>query len=207
MTESQAGTFVIGLTGSIGSGKSAVAALLAKLGATVVDADVLAREIVEPGKPALRKIVKAFGETVLNPDKTLNRKALGEIIFSDREKRTVLEAITHPKIRELWLEKLAEAKASGSSRIIVYVVPLLFESKKRYPELDKILVVAASERTCLYRIMARDKLTEEQAFLRIRSQLPISEKIKKADFVVMNEGDLRSLEEQVLEVYSEILAA
>jgi len=192
---------VIGLTGGIASGKSSVASLLERLGAAVVDADRLAREVVEPGEPALAQIVAAFGAKVLNRDGGLNRTALGEIVFSDDAARRTLEAITHPAIRER-----AEARLAGLSEAGVetafYVAPLLIEAGNA-SRVDEIWVVYLDRETQLARLMARDSLGREAALRRIASQMPMEEKKRRGKIVIDNRGTREELEAQVLRLWRE----
>lgn len=175
---------VIGVTGIIGSGKSLVGRLMATRGFKVIEADELAREVVLPGTAGLAAVVREFGQRVLNPDSTLNRRLLGEVVFKDHTKRKVLESILHPAIRKLWLDKLKGLAGMN----VAYIVPLLFESGEQYPELEKKILVAADREVCLARVMARDKLSEEEAVARLDAQMPIEKKLKLADFIIWNNG-------------------
>lgn len=194
---------VVGLTGNIGSGKSAVAEILHTLGAHIIDADLLAREIVAPGTPALAEIKKTFGPETLLPSGELNRKKLGEIIFQNDSKRNVLEKITHPKIRELFLNTLKVAMRKHA--IIVYVVPLLFESGFPYDELEKIIVVTAPFEASIERIVKRDSCSPELAIQKFKSQIDPNIKTAKADFVIANDGNLEQLRAQVAELYGKLM--
>lgn len=196
---------VVALTGSIASGKSAVAEVFKELGAHILDADILAREIVVAGSPGLEEIRKRFGDGVLTTDGQLNRRKLGEIIFADPAARADLERITHPKIRELFLRRLDELKNKVTdSQPVVYVVPLFFESGYAYPEIDKIVVVSAERETCIRRIMQRDDCTRELAEKKYDAQLPIEKKEASADFVIKNNSDLKSLREEAVRVFKEL---
>lgn len=190
---------IIGLTGGIASGKSSVAQLLERLGAAVVDADRLAREVVEPGQEALAAIVAAFGTGVLNGDGTLNRAALGQIVFGDPQARRTLESITHPAIKRLAREKLDRLEEAGVETAF-YVAPLLFEagSAARFSE---IWVVYLDRETQLERLMARDGLDREQALARIASQMPMEQKKRLGQLVIDNAGTREELEAQVLRVW------
>ena len=192
---------IIGLTGSIGSGKSEVARIFEELGALVIDADLLAREAVLPGSPALAAIVKEFGAQVLEHSGSLNRKLLGAIVFSDRTKLKVLETIVHPEVRRLFLAKLATIK-DGSGKLIVYVVPLLFESTNIYPELSKKITVSAPRNVCIERVQKRDSSSKEMAERKFDSQMPPESKEQLSDFVIRNDGSLEQLRDKVLAVFN-----
>ncbi|HLR43498.1 MAG TPA: dephospho-CoA kinase [Pseudogracilibacillus sp.] len=191
-------TVVIGLTGSIGTGKSMIANKMIELGIPIVDADIIAREVVEPGKEAHQKIVETFGEGILHEDKTLNRPALGEIVFSDEAKRGQLNEIIHPAIRTEML-KQRDAYVAENVPALVMDIPLLFESKLTH-YVEKIIVVYVSEETQLERVMARDESTEEAALQRINSQIPVKEKAEQADAVIDNNGTREASYEQLFEI-------
>lgn len=199
---------IVALTGSIGSGKSTVSKILADLGAEIIDSDILAREVVAPNTPGLARISDLFGPSVLSKDGTeLNRKALAKVIFNDPIKRKELEQILHPLIRALQLEKLKQIQSlDPAPKLIVSVIPLLYESGYFYPEHQAQIVVAASPKVALARIMQRDELTFEQAQSRYSSQIPIDQKIKQADYVIENNGSLETLKKQVTELYLKLTA-
>lgn len=186
---------IIGLTGGIASGKSSVADMLKRLGAVVVDADRLAREVVQPGEPALKEIVEAFGKDVVNPDGTLKRAALGAIVFSDPAARRTLEAITHPAIRALGDRKLAAYREAGVQTVF-YVAPLLIEVGGA-ARVDEIWVVYLDRETQLARLMARDSLGRAEAQQRIDAQMPMEEKKLHGKVVIDNCGSREDLETQV----------
>ena len=191
---------IAAITGSIGSGKSLVGSFLSLLGATVIDADQIAREVVAPGEPALAEIRAAFGDEVFESGgAVLDRKRLGAIIFSSLEKRRRLEQILHPRIRTRFKEKVAAlcATPSSSPRIIAYLVPLLFESGFDYEEIDLIITVSAPREACIERIIARDRCTRTEAEQRLDAQLPIEEKEKRSDIVLRNTGSPEDLSRQV----------
>jgi dephospho-CoA kinase len=186
---------VFGLTGGIGSGKSRVAALLRERGVPVVDADELAREAVAVGSEGLAEVVRAFGRELLAVDGSLDRKRLGALVFSDEAARRRLNAITHPRVRQLSAERFAELSRQGAA-LAAYDVPLLFEVGLD-AVLRPIVVVAASEATQRARIVARDGLSAAEAQARIDAQLPLSEKRRRADHVIENDGSLAELAAQV----------
>ncbi|MFC4409816.1 dephospho-CoA kinase [Chungangia koreensis] len=186
---------IIGLTGSIASGKSTVSSMLADRGFPIVDADLVARKVVEKGEPTLQMIVETFGEEVLLPDGKLDRPKLGTIIFNDPSKRKMLNDIMHPAIRAEMLRQRDEYLSNGAKTVIMDI-PLLFESRLQH-YVEKILVVSVTEEVQLKRLMQRNQLSEEEALSRIRSQLPVSEKEKGADAVIYNNGSLEETEQQL----------
>ncbi|MDD2271913.1 MAG: dephospho-CoA kinase [Desulfuromonadaceae bacterium] len=177
---------VIGLTGGIATGKSSVAHFFTSRGITVIDADQLARDAVQPGSPALAQIVSSFGQVVLTDDGTLNRKHLGEIVFSDPEKRRHLESILHPAIRKLAEEKIALAAAAGHKRLI-YMAPLLIEANAT-DRVDDIWVVTVRPEIQLQRLMQRDGISLHQAKSIIASQMSLSEKESYGSVIIDNSG-------------------
>ena len=178
--------FIIGLTGSIASGKSTVSLMFDDFKIPVIDADKIAREVVEPGEEAYKGIVETFGDTILREDNTLDRKELGSIVFADKDKLETLNGIIHPAIRRKMIQKRDALEREGHS-CIVLDIPLLFESKLEN-FVDKIIVVYVDEDTQLKRLMDRDGFTKEEAKQRIESQMPVKEKVKLADKVVNNNG-------------------
>lgn len=193
---------VAGLTGGIACGKSTVARMFAELGAVVVSADDIAREIVEPGMPALDEIRAAFGDEVFSPDGRLDRKRLAAVVFADAAKRRQLEEITHPRIRRVMAERIEQAKSQG--KVVISEIPLLFESGASLALIDVVIVVYVDEDVQLARLMARDGLSKEQAQARIDAQMPLEEKVKRADFVIDNGRDLEWTRAQVARVWEEL---
>lgn len=186
---------IIGLTGSIATGKSTVAKRLKELGLPIVDADEVARQVVEPGSETLAAIHAAFGDDALLPDGSMNREAIGRHIFGDSQKREQLNSIIHPAIRQEMLRQRDHHIASGAS-IVIMDIPLLFESKLQH-FVDRILVVGTSEATQLKRLMERNSLSEEEARQRIQSQIAVQQKMDQADDVLVNEGTVEELYEKV----------
>lgn len=187
--------FLIGLTGGIASGKSLVSSRLAALGATIVDADVLAREVVEPGTPGLAAIEQHFGPGVILPDGTLNRPALGAIIFADPEQREKLNAITHPAV---WKRARELFDQAGEHEVVVYDVPLLVEGAKgRQLDFDLVVVVDASAETRLQRLVEHRGMAVDEARNRISSQASDAERLAVADVVIDNNGTIEQTLEQV----------
>jgi dephospho-CoA kinase len=190
---------VYGLTGGIASGKSEVARMLRELGAPVVDADVIARRVVEPGQPAHEDIVREFGREVLAPDGTLDRARLAAIVFSDEAKRRRLNAIVHPRVAAASHREIAAHVAAGA-RVVVYEVPLLVENGL-HRVLDGTIVVAVPEEVQLARAMARDGQGEAAARARIAAQLPLAAKLEVATHVIDNSGTLEETRRQVEELW------
>jgi dephospho-CoA kinase len=186
----------IGLTGGIACGKSTVASMLVDLGAILIDADKLAREVVMPGRPALQQIAERFGQGLILPDGSLHRKALGEIVFNEPSARKDLEAITHPLIREAMWEQMRQAEAAEPERLVVVDVPLLYESGLQ-EYFQKVMVVYVPEEVQLKRLMERDAITFEAAQLRLKAQMPIEQKKLLANIVIDNSGDLSDTEQQI----------
>jgi len=189
---------IIGLTGSIASGKSTVANMLKEYGLPIVDADVVARQVVEPGTPTLQQIAEAFGAEALTEDGTMDRQKIGSIIFQDEEKRKLLNSIIHPAIRQEMLRQRDEYLENGAKTVIMDI-PLLFESQLQH-FVEKILVVSVSEETQLKRLMERNQLTKEEAKARIASQLPLSVKEQGADAVINNNGAIEETAKQLKDI-------
>ncbi|MFC5702336.1 dephospho-CoA kinase [Cohnella faecalis] len=177
----------IGLTGGIATGKSTVAGLLVERGALLIDLDRIAREIVEPGQPSLALIAERFGHAVLNEDGTLNRRKLGEIVFSDPTERKALEAITHPAIRAIMKERLAQYERETPDKLVVVDVPLLYESQLA-SYFERVMVVYVPRGEQLARLMKRDNLSIEEAERRLNAQMNIEDKKIRADVVIDNGG-------------------
>ncbi len=196
---------LVGLTGGIATGKSAVAAMFRDLDAVVIDADVLAREVVEPGRPAHEEIVAAFGCGILDADGRIDRKKLGAIVFADPAERRRLEAITHPRIRERLRETLDGLVERGFEGIVIFDAPLMIESGN-HRQMDRLVVVVASEATQIERQRTRDRANAEDAVRRIRSQMPLAQKAELADHVIDNSGDLATTRARVREVHRALLA-
>lgn len=178
---------VIGLTGGIGMGKSTAASLLEQRLIPVVDTDVLARQVVEPGQPALAEIAAAFGPSMISREGSLLREELARVVFSDNGKRQQLEAILHPRIRELWLAQIERWKSERRPRGVV-VIPLLFETSSA-AHFDSIVCVACSDASQRQRLHARG-LTSEQMDHRIAAQWPIQKKMDYSNYVVWTEGGM-----------------
>jgi len=190
----------VGLTGGIGAGKSEVSARLAAQGAVVIDADAIAREVVEPGTSGLAEVVEAFGPEVLLPDGTLDRPRLGEIVFADPELRGKLNAIVHPRVGARMAE--LEGKA-GPGSIVVHDVPLIAESG-RTDAYDLVVVVDAPRRVQIDRLVRRRGMTREQAKARMAAQASRERRLAIADIVIDNSGSLSELDRQVGDLWAEL---
>lgn len=189
---------IIGLTGGIASGKSTVSNMIKELKIPVIDADVIAREVVEVGEEALQKIVDSFGSEILNETGSLDRKKLGAIVFNNKEKRLILNKIVHPIIRERIHEKIEIQKQTGSNTIVLDM-PLLFENKLTYL-VDKIIVIFVDPKIQIERLKIRDKFSDEEALARIASQMDLKEKISLADEVIHNHGLLDDTKQQLIAI-------
>ena len=179
---------IIGLTGSIASGKSTVSEMLKNSGYPIIDADLVARQVVEPGSDTLEQIEQAFGPEVIREDGTMDRPKVGEIIFNDPAKRKILNDIIHPAIRQEMLQQRHDYMTEGY-KTIVMDIPLLFESRLQHL-VDKILVVSVTEENQFNRLVERNGFTEKEARARISSQLPMSVKEDGADAVIYNNGTI-----------------
>ncbi|WP_339195355.1 dephospho-CoA kinase [Solibacillus sp. FSL R5-0449] len=179
---------IIGLTGSIASGKSTVAKMIESYGLPIVDADVVARQVVEPGTPTLKKIAEAFGPEVIAQDGSMDRVKVGSMIFHNEEMRKTLNNIIHPAIREEMLRQRDEFISFGEKNIFMDI-PLLFESKLEH-FVEKIIVVSVKKEVQLQRLMERNGFSEEEASARISTQIPVKEKEQLADAVIHNNGTL-----------------
>jgi dephospho-CoA kinase len=195
---------LVGLTGSIATGKSTVSSMFEALGCVILDADILAREVVAPGEPALAKIVEEFGRDVLLPDGTLDRKKLGAVIFGDPARRKRLEEITHPAIRDRFLRHLADLEARGFEGLVLWDAPVMIETGG-HKAMEKLVVVATDEATQAARLRARDTIDAVEAERKIRSQMPVADKAKLADYVIDNTGDRAATEARVREVHQALL--
>ncbi|MGB3049672.1 MAG: dephospho-CoA kinase [Polyangiales bacterium] len=195
---------VVGLTGGIACGKSTVAHMFTDLGIPVIDADELAREVVEPGTPGLQMIVDEFGKGVLDEAGHLDRKKVGEMVFGDEEVRETLNAIMHPLIGAAGAKHIM-AHQDGPAPYLLYEAALLVETRA-YEAFSALIVVSAEESLQRLRLIARDGFTALEANARIESQLPLARKVAVADYVVTNNGDLDSTREQVAAIHEKLVA-
>jgi len=196
---------VVGLTGGVATGKSTVAGMFRECGAAVIDADKLAREVVQPGTPAWKRIVKTFGKRVVNSNGRINRKALGRVVFRDKAKLRQLERIIHPRVAQLQARLTKQAAGKNPGAVVIYDVPLLFEAgvDKR---VDEIIVVTADRETQIARLRQRNRLTRSEAIRRIKTQMPLSKKIPKADYVLDGTLNRRTLRKVVGRIYLRLRA-
>ncbi|MGX4584265.1 dephospho-CoA kinase [Paenibacillus chitinolyticus] len=186
----------IGLTGGIACGKSTVSAMLVRRGAILIDADRIAREVVEPGSPVLAQVAAHFGQDMLLPDGSLHRKKLGETVFGNEEARKALEDLLHPSIRALMKERMAAAEREFPDKLVVVDVPLLYESGLQ-SMFSSVMVVYVPREVQLRRLMERDGLNAEQAESRLAAQWPIGRKKELADSCIDNSGTLEQTEQLV----------
>ena len=193
----------VGLTGSIGVGKSFVSGVLADLGCRVLDADETAREVVVPRSPALRDVVATFGIEILSSDGTLDRSRLGALVFADADRRATLNSILHPYIIARQDERLREWEAVDPGGIAVVDAALMIESGG-YKRFDKVIVVHCREEVQLERVMARNQLSREEAERRIAAQMPQEEKKKFADYLIDTSGGFEAARRRAVDVYEKL---
>jgi dephospho-CoA kinase len=194
----------VGLTGNIASGKSTAALLFAELGAHVIDADRLVHELLRSGTPTYDKIVDAFGVQILSPNHEIDRKKLGQIVFSDADKRSRLNTLTHPDVHAAILRRIFELEQLSSNGIILVDAALMIETGG-YRMYHRLIVVACNPLLQISRLVSRDGLTEADAKSRMASQMPIEEKIKLANYIIDTSGTLKQTQDQVEEIYRDLL--
>jgi len=194
---------VIGITGNIASGKSTVARMFEALGARIIDADEIARIVVEPGAPAWEEIVSEFGRDILEPDGAINRKRLADIVFGDEAKRKRLNDITHPRIRERISDLLREYEKEGAPVVMVEAT-LIVEMGGLKSLIDGLIVVTADEETQIERLIRDKGYKREEAVSRLRAQMPAREKMMHGDYIIDNSGSLEDTRAQVKAVWGEI---
>ena len=198
---------LVALTGGIAAGKSLVAARLGELGAVIVDADVLARQAVAPGSPGLAQVVAVFGAGVLQEDGSLDRAALGALVFGDAERLARLNAIVHPEVQRLAHAAFAAAEAADPEVVVVYDIPLLAETiEDRDEPFDRIVVVSADEATRLRRMIEHRGMTEEAARARVAAQAPEAARLALASDVIRNDGDVAEVLAEVDALWERIRA-
>lgn len=195
----------VGLTGGIASGKSTVCKVFGQLGAKVLDADEVAREVVLPGRPAWKKLRKNFGSEYFHSDGSLDRRKLRRLVFADPEQRNRLNTIVHPELIREINRRFEEFEASVQDAVVLVDVPLLLEVGMVH-RFDKVIVVYAHESVQIERLMQRDGITKEEASEALRAQMPLSKKVEAADFVIDNSGILEETRGQVKKVWQELLA-
>jgi len=194
---------IVGLTGGIASGKSTIADMFKGEGAYIIDIDMISRDVVKPGKPAWQDVIHIFGKEVLNEDQTLNRKKVGDIVFSDAEKRKKLEEIIHPKITAETLMKINEIAKKDNQAIVIIDIPLLIETDKQ-DTVNKVVLVYTSPQGQIERLVKRDGLSLEDAHKRLTSQMPIENKKKYAHYIINNEEPLKKVQKRVKEIFREL---
>jgi len=194
---------VVGLTGGIASGKSTVSDMLEELGAPLIDFDLIARQVVEPGTHGLEAIVNYFGKQILTEDGTLDRKKLSEIVFQDFEKRKKLESFTHPPIYEKFFKQIDEIAKKDPNAVIQVSIPLLIELNMQYA-FDNLIVVYVSQKTQVERLTKRDGISIKEAANILKSQLPMDEKIGFANFIINNENTVEETKKQVNKVWRKL---
>ncbi|MDQ0208088.1 dephospho-CoA kinase [Alkalicoccobacillus murimartini] len=190
---------IIGLSGGIASGKSTVASMIKQVGIPVVDADVIAKEVMQPEGAAYKQVVSTFGREILHQDGTINRAALGDRIFTNEEDRKTLNAIVHPVVREQMLQSAKMYQEQGHRHVILDI-PLLYESNL-FHMVDKVLLVYVEPDLQLKRLISRDQSGEKQARARISSQIPIDQKVDRADGVIYNNGSTEESKQQLHQIF------
>ncbi len=197
------GMLLVGLTGGIATGKSTGSRLFVECGAHLIDADLLARAVVEPGRPAYNQIVEAFGPGMLRADGTLDRERLGRLVFENVAQLERLNAIVHPHVAIEQERRSQEIAAADPHAVVIYDAALLIEAGA-HKRMDKIIVVTADDQTQLQRLMTRDNLSEEEARKRIHAQMPLAEKVKVADHVLDGTLPIEQLRHKVRRIYDEL---
>lgn len=190
---------IIGITGGVATGKTLVSGEFRKRGASIIDADRIAREILHKGTPGFRRVVKRFGRDILLPSGVINRRKLRDIIFRNKRERKTLEHITHPEI----IKRIKDAIYSIRKGTVVINAPLLFEAKIHFL-MDWIIVVWSSQKMQIKRLAERDGVTRSEALKMIHAQMPLKEKKKRADFVLRNTGSIRDVKSDVRKIYKKI---
>jgi dephospho-CoA kinase len=196
-------SLLVGLTGGIGSGKTLAASFFKEFGAYVLDADLICRELVEPGKPAWNEISKIFGEEILDPSGNLDRKKLARIVFENKKKKIELEEILHPRVFESEKLKYESIRKKHPKALVIVDAALLIESEN-YKNMDKVVVVDSDEKTRINRIQARNKMSLDEVVARMKNQMPGEEKKQYADFILENSLDKDKLREQVKDLNTKL---
>lgn len=193
----------VGVTGGVGSGKTTVSKMFEEEGAYLIDADQIGRELIHPGSPAWKELLRVFGRTILQKNGTIDRSQLANLVFSNRRKRRLLNNILHPRIRREMMKRAREIARKDTQAIVIFDVPLLVETGF-HREMDKVVVVTSKETQQIRRLKKRAGLKEEEARRILSSQWDIEKKIKVADFVIPNEGPLKRTRTCVREVFQEL---
>ena len=194
---------IVGLTGGVASGKTAVSRVLREEGAYIIDADQIARELVQPHKPAWNELVRAFGKKILQEDGSIHRRKLADKVFTDPEQRKVLNQILHPRIKEEMDRRTKEIGQKDPEAIVVIDAPLLVELGV-YRKVDQLIVITSTQMQQMERLKERDGRSPEEALRLFSSQMPVEEKVKLADFVIRNEGSLEETKKRAKEVFKEL---
>jgi dephospho-CoA kinase len=194
---------IVGLTGGVASGKTAVSQVLKEEGAYIIDADQIARELVEPHRPAWSELIKAFGQEILQEDGSIQRKKLADKVFVDPKQRKLLNQILHPRIKEEMDRRTKEIGEKDPQAIVVIDAPLMIELGN-HREMDKLIVVTSTQTQQIERLKDRDRTNTEEALRIVFSQMPLEEKLKFADYVIRNEGSMEETRKRAKEVYQEL---
>jgi dephospho-CoA kinase len=194
---------IVGLTGGVASGKTAVSQVLKEEGAYIIDADQIARELVEPHRPAWSELIKAFGQEILQEDGSIQRKKLADKVFVDPKQRKLLNQILHPRIKEEMDRRTKEIGEKDPQAIVVIDAPLIIELGD-HREMDKLIVVTSTQTQQIERLKDRDRTNTEEALRIVFSQMPLEEKLKFADYVIRNEGPMEETRKRAKEVYQEL---
>ena len=194
---------IVGLTGGAATGKTAVSQVLREEGAYIIDADQIARELVQPHRPAWNEIIRAFGKEILQEDRSIHRKELADKVFADPKQRKVLNQILHPRIKEEIARRTREIGQKDHKAIVVIDAPLLVELGM-HRNVDRLVVVTSTRAQQMERLKKRDGRSTEEALGLLSSQMPVKEKEKLADFVVRNEGSLEEMKKRAKEVFKEL---
>lgn len=195
----------IGLTGGIASGKSTVSGEFEKLGAVIIDADKIARELISPQRPLWKKVVNYFGEGICQEDLTIDRLKLGRKVFARKREREALNRMMHPEIKREIDRRCREVRRRSPDTLVLVDAALLIETGM-FREMDKVIVVWASRRTQVRRLVDRNGLAKEEAIRRIRAQMPLKEKLKYADYVINTDGSLEEIREHVRQIHGDLMA-
>ena len=194
---------IVGLTGGVASGKTAISQVLKAEGAYIIDADQIARELVQPQKPAWSELIGAFGKEILQEDGSIHRKKLADKVFADPKKRKLLNQILHPRIKEEMDRRTKEIGQKDPQAIVVIDAPLIIELGNQR-DVDKLIVVASTQTQQIKRLKERDGVSPEAALRIISSQMPVEEKVKLADYVIRNEGSIEEANKRAKEVFKEL---
>jgi len=194
---------IVGLTGGVASGKTAISQVLKEEGAYIIDADQIARELVQPHKPAWNELIRAFGKEILQEDGSIHRKKLADKVFADPEKRKLLNQILHPRIKEEMGRRTKEIGQKDPEAIVVIDAPLIVELGD-HREMDKLIVVTSTQTQQIERLKERDGIGPAEALRILSSQMPVEEKVKLADYVIRNEGSFEETKKRAKEVFKEL---